>query len=97
MDTGTMRLLASSEGHDEGMTPEQAGNFYESDEDPAALFAKFDAAPKGITAEPRKLVPATQMQPSNYIGYAGLYGDLRRGLFPEASAARSNAQQAMQG
>lgn len=82
------------------MTPEEAANFYEDDEDPEALFAKYDAAPKGITIRPTKpLLPATQTYPENYIAYsaAGLYGDLRRGLLPESSAARSNAQQAMQG
>lgn len=81
------------------MTPEEAANFYETDEDAGVLFAKYDAAPKGITACPTKLLPATQTYPPNYIAYssAGLYGDLRRGLLPEDSAARANAQQAMQG
>lgn len=81
------------------MTPEEAANFYEADEDPEDLFAKYDAAPKGITVQPATLIPATQSQPSNYIAYSavGLYADLRRGLLPETSAARSNDQQAMQG
>jgi hypothetical protein len=38
------------------MTPEEAANFYEDDEDPEALIAKFDAAPKGITVRPATLV-----------------------------------------
>ena len=90
-------LQANCEGQDEAMTPEEAANFYEDDEDPEVLFAKFDAAPKGITARPTTLVPATQASPPNYISYAGLYGDLRRGMLPESAAAGSNAQQAMQG
>ena len=81
------------------MTPEEAANFYEADEDAELLFAKYDAAPKGLTARP--IQPATQTYPPNYIVYSysvgGLYGDLRRGLLPQDSAAGANAQQAMQG
>jgi hypothetical protein len=33
-----------------GMRPEQARDFYEEDEDPARIFALFDAADKGGTA-----------------------------------------------
>lgn len=33
-----------------GMRPEQARDFYEEDEDPARIFALFDAAGKGRTA-----------------------------------------------
>lgn len=33
-----------------GMKPEQARDFYEEDEDPARIFALFDAAGKGRTA-----------------------------------------------
>jgi len=33
-----------------GMKPEQARDFYEEDEDPARIFALFDAADKGRTA-----------------------------------------------
>lgn len=32
-----------------GMRPEQARDFYEEDEDPARIFALFDAADKGRT------------------------------------------------
>jgi hypothetical protein len=52
---------------DDPMTPEEAANFYEADEDPEVLCAKHDAALKGITVHPAKLVPATQAQPSNSI------------------------------
>lgn len=31
-----------------GMRPEKARNFYEEDEDPARVFALFDAAEKAI-------------------------------------------------
>lgn len=35
------------------MTPEQAEGFYEEDEDPVAVFARFDASPPdGVTAPP---------------------------------------------
>ena len=64
-----MRLTDHSEGHDEGMTPEEAANFYEPDEDAEALFAKYDAAPKGVRVEPLRLTSASQQQPSNYIAY----------------------------
>ena len=33
-----------------GMRPEEARDFYEEDEDPARIFALFDAASKGRTA-----------------------------------------------
>jgi hypothetical protein len=35
-----------------GMTLEQAASFYEDDEDPAAVFADFDAGPHGVTMSP---------------------------------------------
>lgn len=31
------------------MTPDEAGSFYEDDEDPAEVFAKFDAGPHVVT------------------------------------------------
>jgi hypothetical protein len=34
------------------MTPQEAANFYEADEDPRKVFAAFDAAEKGLTAPP---------------------------------------------
>lgn len=36
------------------MRPEKARNFYEEDEDPAQVFALFDAAEKGHTAPPQR-------------------------------------------
>jgi hypothetical protein len=35
-----------------GVKPEEAKQFYEEDEDPARVFASFDAAEKGRTAPP---------------------------------------------
>ena len=40
------------------MTPEQAGEFYEDDEDPTEVFAWFDASPPdGVTAGPYVTAP----------------------------------------
>ena len=36
-----------------GMKAEEAGRFYEEDEDPDEVFATFEAAEKGRTAPPR--------------------------------------------
>ena len=37
-----------------GMKAEEARDFYEEDEDPARVFALFDAAQKGRTASPKR-------------------------------------------
>jgi hypothetical protein len=37
-----------------GMRAEEARDFYEEDEDPARVFALFDAAEKGSTASPER-------------------------------------------
>ena len=37
-----------------GLRPEEARDFYEEDEDPARVFALFDAAEKGRSAPPRR-------------------------------------------
>jgi hypothetical protein len=34
------------------MTPDEALGFYEEDEDPEQIFARFDAGPKSVTARP---------------------------------------------
>jgi hypothetical protein len=34
------------------VTPEEAAGFYEDDEDPAEIFARFDAGPHVVTARP---------------------------------------------
>jgi hypothetical protein len=41
-----------------GMKAEEAGRFYEEDEDPDEVFAAFDAAVKGRTAPPGGEHPA---------------------------------------
>ncbi len=79
-----------------GMTPEDAGSFYEDDEDPSELFAWFDAGPDGVTA-----VSAAVQQPADVAMVArvvdtGLYGRLRRELLPEVSASGSNTRYAQQ-
>ena len=70
------------------MTPEEAEQFYETDEDPEKIFTAFDAAHKGVTA------PRTQGQTAartvtyiaTYTVARGLYGELRRKLLPDVSA-----------
>jgi hypothetical protein len=50
------RVRDAQDMDDDGcMTPEEAEQFYESDEDPEKIFAAFDAAHKGVTA-PRLMV-----------------------------------------
>jgi hypothetical protein len=39
------------------MRAEEARDFYEEDEDPARVFALFDAAEKGRTSPPDRLTP----------------------------------------
>lgn len=73
-------------GDDSCMTPEEAEQFYESDEDPEKIFAAFDAAHKGVTAPPAhgRQAPASTV---TYTVATGLYGELRQKLLPEVSAA----------
>jgi hypothetical protein len=73
-------------GDDGSMTPEEAEQFYETDEDPEKIFAAFDAAHKGVTAPPAQ---SGQVVTSAviYTVATGLYGELRRKLLPEVSAA----------
>jgi hypothetical protein len=70
------------------MTPEEAERFYEADEDPEEIFAKFDAGHKGVTAAPAAPAPeqASVRVVSTYTVATGLYGELRRRLLPEVSA-----------
>jgi hypothetical protein len=69
------------------MTPDEAATFYEEDEDPREIFAKFDAAPKIVTARPiyAGRVPASSAPV--YVQARGLYRELRRKTFPRVSAA----------
>lgn len=86
-----------------GMTPEEAANFYEEDEDPREVFAWFDAGQHGVTARPAAVIahPAAVQQAvaaevvSRVIS-SGLYGHLRRELLPEVSATGSSIRYASQ-
>lgn len=72
-------------GDDGNMTPEEAERFYEADEDPEEIFAKFAAGHKGVTAAPAP-EQALAGVVSTYVVATGLYGELRRRLLPEVSA-----------
>lgn len=72
-------------GDDGSMTPEEAERFYEADEDPEEIFAKFDAGHKGVTAAPASEQASVRVV-STYTVATGLYGELRRRLLPEVSA-----------
>jgi hypothetical protein len=67
------------------MTPEEAERFYEADEDPEEIFAKFDAGRRGVTAAPAPEQASVRVV-STYAVATGLYGELRRRLLPEVSA-----------
>jgi hypothetical protein len=72
------------------MTPEEAEQFYESDEDPEKIFAAFDAAHKGVTAPPAHGGQASASTVAYTVAYTvatGLYGELRQKLLPEVPAA----------
>lgn len=74
-------------GDDGSMTPEDAEQFYEADEDPEKIFDAFDAAHKGVTTPPTHGGQAPASNVSTYTVASGLYGELRRKLLPEVSAA----------
>jgi hypothetical protein len=69
------------------MTPDEASRFYEEDEDPKKIFAKFDAGPKGVTTAPGHAGQAPAGNVSIYVQAIGLYRELRRKALPEVSAA----------
>jgi hypothetical protein len=81
-----------------GMTPEEAENFYEEDEDPREVFAWFDAGPHGITARPAATQqPVVSAEVISAVMASGLYGQWRQELLPdEVSAAGSNTRWAQQ-
>ena len=72
-------------GHDELMTPDEAYRFYEEDEDPRRIFAKFDAGPKSVTSAPSYAKRAPAGTTSIYVQALGLYRELRQRAFPEVS------------
>ena len=69
------------------MTPDEANRFYEEDEDPEKIFAKFDAGPRGVTTAPTYAGQAPASNVSIYVQAVGLYRELRRNRQPEVSAA----------
>lgn len=65
------------------MTPEEATVFYEDDEDPREVFARFDAR-RGMHVAPRQ-IPVTLMQPATDAGHpveppSDIAGQVRQGL-----------------
>lgn len=73
-------------GHDDTMTPDEAYRFYEEDEDPGTILAKFDAGPKSVTSVPTyaKRTPASTT--SIYVQAIALYRELRQRALPQVSA-----------
>lgn len=68
------------------MTPDEANSFYEEDEDPTKIFAKFDAGPTSVTTAPGD---SGQAPAGNviYVQATGLYRELRRRELPPVSSA----------
>lgn len=86
-----------------GMTPEEAANFYEEDEDPVEVFAWFDAGPHDVTVRPTLVTaqPAAVQEPVSAVVVtrfiaSGLYGHLRSDLLSEVSATGSSIRYASQ-
>jgi hypothetical protein len=73
-------------GDDGAMTPEEANRFYEDDEDPEKIFAKFDAGPKSVTVTPTYARQAPASSISIYVQAIRLYRELRRRSLPKVSA-----------
>lgn len=62
-----------------GMSPEEARNLHEEDEDPQKIFALFDAGQKRQTAPPSppELVPLRQLLAELVADLTGEFGKLR--------------------
>jgi hypothetical protein len=69
------------------MTPEQAEEFYETDEDPKKIIAAFDAADKAVTAASSDAGQSPARNVFTYRVASSLYVELRRKPLPEVSAA----------
>lgn len=80
-----------------GMTPEEAENFYEEDEDPAEVFAWFDAGPHGVTAPPVGAQQPPAPEVVTRVLQSGLYARWREELLPDVSVAGYNTRWAQQG
>jgi hypothetical protein len=68
------------------MTPDEASRFYEDDEDPEKIFAKFDAGPKSVTSAPTYASKAAASNVSIYVQATRVYQELRRRSLPKVSA-----------
>jgi hypothetical protein len=79
-----------------GMTPEEATDFDEQDEDPREVFAWFDDGPHGVTAQAPGVQQPAQAHDVSRVLSSGLYGHLRHDLLPEVSATGSNTRYAQQ-
>lgn len=66
------------------MTPEQAAQFYEEDEDPKKIFALFDSGEKGVTAAPADVA---SFQAASIAAVVELWAELRQKHLPEVSIA----------
>ena len=73
------------------MTPDEAAGFYEEDEDPQEIFAKFDAAPKVVTTRPTYAGQIPASGAPVYVQARGLIIGLRRKTFPKVTAAGPRA------
>jgi hypothetical protein len=69
------------------MTPDEANSFYEEDEDPKKIFAKFDAGPTSVTRAPGYAGQAPADNVSIYVQATGLYRELRGKVLPQVSSA----------
>ncbi|HUA27776.1 MAG TPA: hypothetical protein VMC03_02740 [Streptosporangiaceae bacterium] len=78
------------------MTPEEAANFYEEDEDPREVFAWFDAESHGVTARPAAIQQPSSAEEVARVVASGLYSRIREDLLPEVTAIGSNSRYAQQ-
>ena len=69
------------------MTPDEAFDFFEEDEDPQRIFARFDAGPKSVTTTPKYARRAPASSVSIYVQAVSVYRELRRMAFPTVSPA----------
>ncbi len=79
-----------------GMTPEEAKDFHEDDEDPQKVFAAFDAGPRGVTARPAGVQQPTSAEMVSRVLSSGLYGRVREELLPEVATTGSSSRYAQQ-
>jgi hypothetical protein len=82
------------------MRLEEPDDFYEEDEDPAAVFARFDAGHKIQTGRPCMAVPTRQItKAENFRAITppvGLYQRLHEGLLELSPRSGSNQQERKQ-